>query len=75
MARFVIPNHDNTFDVLEGVQLNAEPLDRAAADRLAQRGGRVPHSYSAVPDIVPVPDDHSRRTRRDAAAEVPRRLR
>jgi hypothetical protein len=73
MARFVISNNDNTFDVLEGVQLNDEPLSRAAADRLAQRGGCVPHSYSAVPDVVPVPDDNARARRRDAA-EIPRRL-
>jgi hypothetical protein len=33
------------YDVLEGRRLNDEPLDRAAADRLAQRGVRVPHSY------------------------------
>jgi hypothetical protein len=37
MARFIVSNNDNTFDVIEGRQLNDKPLNRAEADRLARR--------------------------------------
>jgi hypothetical protein len=49
MARFIISNNDNTFDVIEGRQLNDKPLNRAEADRLARRS-----PVAAAPPTPPI---------------------
>jgi hypothetical protein len=51
MERFVIRSGTDTFDVIEGVQLNSVPLSRVAAERLVHEPVKAAPSATIENDL------------------------